>query len=89
MNRKLISLIILISLMVPMFMIIPPAQADWIIDGDKVYYEDIHVYLSAAPHTLTDDGWVEFELETVSYDGEIDVVWGFDTPDCMPHNAQI
>lgn len=90
MNLKTKSLFVLCLLLACLLPLTSnPAAADWTIDGDTVYVDDENVYLSATPHTLTQDGWVEFELETVAYDGGIDVVWGFDIPDCTPHNAQI
>lgn len=65
------------------------ASGEWVIDGNTVYIDDENVYLGATPHTLNRDGWVLFELETKEWDGAIDVIWGFDTPDCTPHQGQI
>jgi len=50
---------------------------DWVISDDKVFIDDENVYLSATPHTLSGSGWVEFELLSKKYEGEIDAVWGF------------
>ena len=81
--------ILLGTIFSPIVLITPPALADWIIDGNKVYFQDDNVYLSASPHTLSEPGWVTFELETSTYSGMIDVGWGFDTPETTPHQAKI
>jgi len=70
-----------------------PAQAstgDWVINGDTVYVDDANAYLSATPHTLRGSGWVELELNSKKYEGQIDVVWGFDTgAGVLPRKAQV
>lgn len=60
---------------------------DWIISGDKVYINDNNCYLSATPHTITSSGWVEFELMSKQYDGNIDACLGF-TEDCNVKKPQ-
>ena len=90
-NKHWIMLIVVGLLLIPMNLFIPDASASdgWVIDGDTVYYVDDYVNLSATPHTLFNSGWVEFGLETFSYDGDIDVVWGFDSLHCLPSSPQI
>ena len=65
------------------------ASDNWTVSGDTVFINDSNVFLSASPHTLNGDGWVYFNLTTKFYDGDIDVCWGFDEPDCIPTKAQI
>ena len=50
----------------------------WTIEGDKVFLDNPDIYLSATPHTLAGSGWVEFELQSKGYEGEIDFLLGFD-----------
>ena len=90
-NEYWLILLVTGFLLIPLNVLVPDADAagDWIIDGDTVYIDDENLYISATPHTLDGDGWVEFELETKTFDGDIDIVWGFDIPDCTPHNPQI
>jgi len=90
-NKRWLILLIVGFLLIPFNVLVPDADAagDWVIDGDTVYIDDENLYISATPHTLDSDGWVEFELETKTYDGDIDVVWGFDIPSCTPHHPQI
>jgi hypothetical protein len=64
------------------------ADEEWIIDGDTVYVDNDKVYASATPHTITKSQWVEFELKSKVYSGDIDVAWGFDTTKIRPHNPQ-
>ncbi len=61
----------------------------WVIDGDKVYFEDDRVYLSASPHTIGSSGWVEFELLSKVYEGDIDVIWGFASDFAKPTRPQV
>jgi len=67
------------------------AQSEgWVIKGNTVYIDDVNVYLSATPHTLGSSGWVEFELMSKGYEGEIDAVWGFNLADGIkPSQPQI
>ena len=57
-------------------MLKPPAD-NWVIDGDKVVYEDENVYMDASPHTLASSGWVTFRYRTKQVSGDMDVVFGF------------
>jgi len=62
---------------------------DWTIEGDKVYYEDAKVYLSAEPHTLSQSGWVYFNVTSKVYTGDIDVVFGFNTEFARPKKIEL
>ena len=62
---------------------------DWIIDGDTVYIDNELVYASATPHTIVGSGWVEFEFKSKVYSGDIDFIWGFDTPAVKPVEVEV
>ncbi|MHA1482091.1 MAG: LamG domain-containing protein [Candidatus Heimdallarchaeaceae archaeon] len=62
---------------------------EWIVEGDKVYTNDSKVYISAYPHTLSDSGWVYFNITSKVYTGNVDVVWGFNTTELRPRRAQL
>jgi hypothetical protein len=70
---------------------ITPVQAPsgWTIAGNMVYINDTNVYLEANPHTITESGYVYFNLTTKSFTGNIDAVWGFDTDVAKPKSAEI
>lgn len=74
----LVTVIVILFLIVGLDVPSLSAQgpAGWVIDGDTVYIDDDNAYLSATPHTLHRDGWVEFELMSKQWSGYIDVVWG-------------
>lgn len=56
---------------------VPVLAADnWQIDNNKVYVDNAGYYLSATPATLKGSGWVEFEVRSKGYTGELDLVWG-------------
>ncbi len=69
----------------------PPggSPGNWTIDNTTVFIDDDDVYLSATPHTITGDGWVDFELLSKNYNGSIDCVFGFDTETAKPRTPQI
>jgi len=60
-----------------LFPMLKPPVDNWVIDGDKVVYEDENVYMDASPHTLASSGWVTFRYRTKKIDGDMDVVFGF------------
>lgn len=84
--KKLVYSFIAVGLLAGTFFVaVPPstnsvnaAGSDWVIDGEKIYIDDEKAYLSAEPHTLQGDGWVEFELLSKEYEGNIDIVLGVD-----------
>ena len=64
-------------------------QQDWIIEGNTVFINDSKAYISATPHTITKDGFVNFTLISKVYEGEIDVLWGFDINTTKPLKGEI
>ena len=92
MNKTLRSLLILSLLLVQMIPLgMNPVSADWTIDGDKVYFENSKIYLSAEPHTIKEDDWVTFEFEAKQDLGysNLDFYWGFQQPGVQPKKPQI
>jgi hypothetical protein len=63
-----------------------PPGGNWVIDGNKVYVNDSNAYLSAEPHTITSEGWVEFEVmrKVGPANFDIDLIWGFNTSEMQP-----
>jgi len=65
------------------FVLIKAATAYTIV-GDSVMIDDPQVYLSATPHTLTENGWVAFNFTSKIYTGDANVVLGVDTEQMTP-----
>lgn len=64
-------------------------QNPWTIDGNSVYVDDSNVYINITPHTIQSSGWVNAEFESKQYEGDIDLLFGFNTEEVYPSNAQI
>ena len=92
MERKTITnmllIIILVLSMIPIQINTVVADNNYIIDGDTVYIDDTNVYLSATPHTIMQDGWVEFQLISKQFSGNIDVAFGLDQDIMKPKTPQ-
>lgn len=78
-NKKIVFLALLLSFTLPSLFNIPYVSADLQFDGTKVYIDTPKAYISADPHTLGGSGWVTFELNSKTYDGDIDLYLGFDS----------
>ena len=65
------------------------AGGNWTINGNTVYINDQYVYLSATPHTLGSSGWVEFSAISKQYEGDVDVIWGFNSTISKPKQPQV
>jgi hypothetical protein len=61
----------------------------WIIEGNKVYVNDSIAYISAEPKTLTQDGWVVFNVTSKVYTGNVDITLGLDIPEAIPKSAEL
>ncbi len=59
---------------------------DYTIDGDTVYVDDANVYIAIYPHS-TSGGWVYLNLTSKAYEGEVDVVFGFNGSVAQPRKA--
>ena len=60
--------------------------AEWTVEGESVFIDDKHAYISATPHTGV--GWITFNVTSKQYDGDIDLVFGFDTTQIKPTKAR-
>jgi len=67
----------------------PSSSWNWTIENDTVSINNSMAYLSATPHTLASDGWVEFELESKQLSGSIDVGFGFNSTEAKPKKIEI
>lgn len=59
------------------------------ITGNTAYINDSNAYISAKPHTLKNSGYVTFTINSKSYTGNINVLWGFNTESTKPTNAEL
>jgi len=57
--------------------------------GDTVYINSSHGLISASPHHLTTDGYINLEIETYSYTGNMNVMFGFDSLNAMPMSIDL
>jgi len=64
-------------------------SSDYIIDGDLVYIDNNKTYISAYPHTISESGWIYFNITSKIYEGNIDIVWGFNTSLMKPKKAEL
>lgn len=85
MNKFIIGIVAL-SLLLFSF---PISALDYTIENNKVYIDDSHIFLSAEPHTLTESGYVYYNLTSKHFTGDIDICFGFNTLQCRPKNAEI
>ena len=84
--RKLLLIPIVIAIL---FAVTAIAQSDpWTIDGNKVYVNDSKAYISAEPHTITQSGYVEYELISKVYDGPVNVIYGFNSDNSLPKSIE-
>lgn len=70
------------------FLIMIGSAMAWEIDGSMVYEDDDRVYISVEPHTLSSSGWVEYNVMTKSYDGQVNIIFGFDSLSALPERAE-
>jgi len=61
---------------------------NYILNGDSVYWNDDKIYISATPHTINKRGWVYFNLTSKVYNGDADIVLGFDNNRLRPVKAE-
>lgn len=51
----------------------------YVLNGSSVYIDNTHAFISATPHTRNSSGYINYELESKDYTGNIDVYFGFDS----------
>ena len=57
-------------------------------DGDTVYINDSKAYITATPHTIVGDGWVEFGVTAKTFTGDLNVLFGFNNEYIKPTKAE-
>ncbi len=62
--------------------------SDFTIQGNSVFLNDSKADLNITPHTLSGSGWVEFNLTTKNFSGDVDFAFGF-TDDAKPSRAEV
>lgn len=87
-SKIIVGLIVLTSFLI-IFSVKLQGQEDWTIEGNRVYVEDSNVYISAFPHTITGNEYVYFNFTSKIYEGNIDVVFGFNTTTFKPRKIEI
>jgi hypothetical protein len=81
----LIALLILNSGYLP-FVPLAEAAPDYTIDGDVVYIDDAKATIKVYPHT-TSGGWVYVNVTSKTYEGDIDILFGYDSNKSKPRTA--
>lgn len=71
-------MVVTLSAFIPFYEV---KAAEPVIVGDTVAISDSNVTITASPHTLNSSGWVEVTIKTNSYNGVIDLVYGFNSID--------
>ena len=61
----------------------------FIINGSVVYVDDENVTMKAYPHTITNSQYVNFNLTTKKWSGDIDIIFGFNSSGPMPKSAEL
>ena len=74
--KSALLLILPVIMLLVAFSPVVLADNNWVIEDDRVYIDNEDFYLSATPATLRGSGWVEFEIRSKGYAGELDLVWG-------------
>ena len=83
------GILIILVLLFGIFVYAGSFGDNWTIDGNKVYVDDSNVYISAEPHTIHECGWVYFNITSKIYEGDVDIVWGFNTIYLKPKKAEL
>jgi len=87
-KKQKLVIFFLVSLFLLNVFSVSPVNAiigfEYEIEGDKVYVDNDLFYMSASPHTISSDGWVEFEFKNKDYSGDLDFVWGFNRENTQP-----
>ncbi len=60
-----------------------------IIDGNKVYINNSIAYISAEPQHLIRDGYVNFNLISKQYSGDMNVMFGFNSENAIPKSIDL
>jgi hypothetical protein len=58
-------------------------------NGNISYVDNADAYISATPHTLTEDGYVYLNVTSKKYGGEVDFCFGFDSKLGYPRSLEL
>lgn len=78
----------LISVFSPSINAIESKSSNYVIEGDVVYIDDDRAYIAVCPHTSS-GGWVYLNFTSKKYEGEIDLVFGFDSSVSKPERIDL
>ncbi len=67
----------------------PVINANYTIEGNRVYINDSKTFINIEPHTIQDSQWVYVNLTSKVYTGDIDVAFGFNTTITKPSKAEL
>lgn len=88
MKNKYLIILMLCSLFVATIPVNAQSE-NWTIEGDTVYVDDSNVYIGVTPHTIQGSGYVNLEILSKHFSGEIDVCFGFDVPTVSPKSLEL
>lgn len=60
-----------------LFPFLKPPIPDYVLESDRVYFENDDVWIEASPNILTSSGWVTVNFKTKKYSGDLDICYGF------------
>lgn len=96
MNLKKFWLFIVFLLSVSLFSslipLVPMSKAeipDYIIDGETVYIDTDKAYISATPHTVTRSQYVEINVTSKAFTGDMDIYFGFEREKIKPRSLEL
>jgi len=81
--------ILLLFLIFSFYFVVAGENNKWVIEGNRVYVDNNDVYISAQPHTIKERGYVYFNITSKQYEGDVDVIFGFNTPLLKPTKAEL
>lgn len=88
MKKKLILILLIIFSIFLFTFLVLGNNLNWSINGDNVFIDDANVFINANPHTITQDGYVYFNITSKIYSGDVNLIFGFDTEEIKPKSAE-
>src|SRR6056297_113242 len=58
------------------------------IEGNRVFEDTPQAYIQASPHTISKSGFVNFQVKSKTYSGDIYIILGFDSDNAIPKYAE-
>lgn len=87
-KRKFLFLAILIGFLIFLAIIVGDLN-NWEIVGDCVEVNDSNVFISTCPHTIKESGYLYLNITSKSYEGDMDLVLGFDNKKIHTHKIYL